>query len=133
MTHGFIQEEEIAALWTTLRARGFCSDVRLGEPTALSINCGDPAGGNHVSTGQTYEAAKSQVMAAPGEDGQEGAGGEFDGIGEEEKQGRILRRRGTEEAPKKVDSVLHSVAHAPTEAMHQGFLTVRTVVCRRLQ
>ncbi|CAM9709092.1 unnamed protein product [Ectocarpus sp. 13 AM-2016] len=137
----------MAALWRTLQERGFCcsspsSPLEEGGGCSKPIDEGtEPApraapearrrGGGGIGASQASAAKAGVEEQAPGgpannssgSRGTEGGGG---------GQGVRLQRQGLPvgggvAAPRKtVDIVLHSVAHAPTDAMRQGFLTGTT-------
>ncbi|CAM9381067.1 unnamed protein product [Hapterophycus canaliculatus] len=95
-------EEDIAQLWRTLQERGFCSSSSIGREDESQ-----------------EKQEKEELEAGDG-------GGDFDGSPLLlEREGSILgrgRMQGGEPTKKTIDVILHSVAHAPTDAMRQGFL-----------
>lgn len=127
------QDDEIAALWQTLHERGFCSRSPTESPDgtlALStLGPGDQplteAKTNSDPSGkpESQEMSRLQVGVRPnidssaGDDDDERGGESCDGRRGEDQQGL--------QAQPKIDAILHSVAHAPTESMQEGFVTVR--------
>eukprot|EP00903_Cladosiphon_okamuranus_P012357 g11585.t2 len=133
-------EEDLARLWRTMQERGFCSSSVSGLPTPSPGPAGGPnplgtppgsslasaqgAGGRDASAaaiedilgrrkGDSLDATSVAAAAAT-------AGAAVESMAGEEEEAREL---GVREAPRKtIDIVLHSVAHAPTDAMREGFV-----------
>lgn len=140
------QEEDMAALWRTLQERGFCcgspsSPLEGGGCSKAADEGTEPApraapearrrGGGGVGSSQPSAAKTGAAERAPGGSATNSSSGSRGGDVEGQGGGLRLQRQGLPvgggvAAPRKtVDIVLHSVAHAPTDAMRQGFLMVR--------
>ncbi|CAB1113906.1 unnamed protein product [Ectocarpus sp. CCAP 1310/34] len=136
-------EEDMAALWRTLHERGFCCSSpsspleegggrskAAGEGTERAPRAAPEArrrGGGGVGASQASAAKTGAAEQAPGGSATSSCSS---GRAEGEGQGGGLRLQrqglpvggGVAAPTKTVDIVLHSVAHAPTDAMRQGFL-----------
>lgn len=133
------QEEDLARLLRTMQERGFCSsDSGLSAPSSGAAGRSNPlatttrslteaqgVGGRDASA-----AAMENILGVPSRapvDANSAAGAAAAGVegmaGEEE----AARDPGVLDVPsrKAIDIVLHSVAHAPTDAMRQGLIMVR--------
>ncbi|CAM9913153.1 unnamed protein product [Ectocarpus sp. 6 AP-2014] len=136
-------EEDMAALWRTLQDRGFCysspsSSLEGGGCSKATDEGTEPApraapearirGGGGVGVSAASGAKTGAAEEAPGGSATTSNSGSRGAEGEGQGGGLRLQRRGLPvgsgvAAPRKtVDIVLHSVAHAPTDAMRQGFL-----------
>lgn len=140
------QEEDMSALWRTLQERGFCcsspsSPFTRGEHFEAADGGTEPAlpearglgkGGVEAAAGRTGTAERGPGGSVSSTNGSRGPDGEGQGGGLRlQREGSPVVGGGGDAAPRKmVDIVLHSVAHAPTDAMRQGFLAVRTAFCR---
>lgn len=132
----FFQEEDLARLWQTLQERGFCGGAGL-SPAGSEATGGVPSTAQKAAISaesvhaqlcgggrrRTASAAEIEDILGGGAAGIAGAAA-VDGKDAQEEPGSASRTT--------VDIVLHSVAHAPTDAMSQGFIMVsdRESSCR---
>eukprot|EP00752_Nemacystus_decipiens_P012191 g10808.t1 len=127
-------EEDLTRLWQTMQERGFC-----GSGSGLLDPSSDAAGGGPDPLGTTATHSLVQAQGTRGRDASAAAlenilgvqkaasvnAGSAAGAGPGAGAGEAdaARERGSSEAPRKtVDIILHSVAHAPTDAMRQGLI-----------
>lgn len=119
-----------------MQERGFCgsgdgvptpSPEAGGGPNLLGTPAGSGLAQAQGGRGRNASAAAMEdILGGSKEasvDAHSAAGAEGMAGGEE-----TARERGLVEAPRKtIDVILHSVAHAPTDAMRQGFIMVRPI------